>query len=77
MDKIENFEDINGGVKKAVGKYIVRQELCVKCNICADFCVEKAIHINGNGVYAIDDSLCTRCGACATACPSSAIHAIR
>jgi len=52
--------------------YIV-EELCTRCNICAEVCPYGAVEIHG-GRYRINPWICEGCITCSAACPPKAIR---
>lgn len=66
--------NINGGVAQALDHIIIRSDKCTKCNVCADYCTNKAIVISQNGVYSIRQDLCNKCGICVGVRPVGAIR---
>ena len=76
MEELKDLESAVGGDKREVIDHpIIREDLCTKCNICVDFCTDKAIVLKGNS-YFILANLCTRCGSCIDRCPTDAIRGI-
>lgn len=55
-------------------QYIIIEEKCSSCGLCADVCPVEAI--SQMGPYAIDDQLCIKCGVCLDECPSMAIKVV-
>lgn len=55
-------------------QYIIIEEKCSACGLCADVCPVEAI--SQIGPYSIDDQLCIQCGICLDECPSMAIELI-
>ena len=64
---------ITGGTVQPLDHFIIRSDICVKCNVCADYCTSGAIKIV-NGVYTIDQSICDKCGTCLGVCPVGAVR---
>ena len=65
--------EVSGGAAKALDHFIIRSDICVKCNVCAAYCTNGAIVFN-NGVYTIDQTKCDKCGTCLGVCPVGAIR---
>lgn len=62
------------GVCKALLNYIVIDDKCKKCGICAAKCPVNCISgTKGKTVYHIDTEKCIKCNACLEACPFDAI----
>ena len=51
--------------------YIIIEDKCSSCGLCADVCPVEAI--SPIGVYKIKAELCISCGLCQESCPSMAI----
>jgi len=51
--------------------YIILEDKCSSCGLCADVCPVEAI--SPIGVYRIKSELCISCGLCLESCPSDAI----
>lgn len=64
---------VSGGAVHALDHFIIRSDICVKCNVCADYCTSGAI-VFANGVYSISQSICDKCGTCLGVCPVGAIR---
>lgn len=67
------LNSVSGGAAQALDHFIIRSDICVKCNVCADYCTRGAI-IFINGVYTIKRDLCDKCGTCLGVCPVGAIR---
>lgn len=67
------LNSVSGGASIALDHFIIRSDLCVKCNVCADYCTNGAI-VFQNGVYTIKRDLCDKCGTCIGVCPAGAIR---
>ena len=59
--------------KIADGYSMIKNNLCIGCELCVDACVFKAITKDEDGNLTINDDRCIYCGACKTACPARAI----
>jgi len=62
------------GICQAFMHYVINQEKCTKCHICARNCPTKAIIGKPKEKHTIDDNLCIKCGLCVTKCPQKAIE---
>lgn len=63
------------GVCRALLDYVIDEEKCVACGLCARECVAKAIMGEKKGKpYFIDRQKCLKCGACLARCPKGAIY---
>ena len=51
--------------------YVINQDKCIKCGVCATVCPVGAIKLV-DGKYTIDPNLCIMCGSCAGVCPMQA-----
>lgn len=51
--------------------YIILEDKCSNCGLCADVCPVEAI--SPIGIYKIKAKLCIACGLCQESCPSAAI----
>ncbi|MCX8032268.1 MAG: 4Fe-4S binding protein [Thermoleophilia bacterium] len=73
----EHIEDrrCRAGVCQRLVRYLIDQDLCAACGVCADACAQGAI-VEEAGVYTIDANRCTACGACAAECPAGAIQKV-
>lgn len=62
------------GVCRALLDYLVDEEKCIACGICARACMVDAIVGEKKGQpYFIDRQKCLKCGACVATCPKDAI----
>ncbi len=62
------------GVCVAFLKYVVVEEKCKKCGLCARACPTRAIIGRPKEIHRIDNELCVKCGLCVTKCPTKAIE---
>lgn len=69
------------GACKDLVKYVILEDRCIACRICAKICPVNCIHPtgpelkNGKKTYVIDQDVCIKCGACLPECPTK-INAI-
>ena len=61
------------GVCQALLSYVVIEEKCKGCNICAKNCPTNCIIGKPKTPYVIDQANCVKCGVCMTKCPFKAI----
>lgn len=61
-------EPFVGGVK-----YFIKQELCLACGLCEQYCQVNAIKNSVDHGVTIDEFTCEGCGFCAKICPANAI----
>jgi NADP-reducing hydrogenase subunit HndC len=61
------------GVCKSMIRYVVQEDLCKTCGICARNCPVKCISGSKGVPYVIDQDKCIKCGACMAKCPFKAI----
>jgi uncharacterized protein (DUF362 family)/Pyruvate/2-oxoacid:ferredoxin oxidoreductase delta subunit len=52
----------------------VRDELCIRCGVCAGICSRNAVCKQEDGRYVVDDRRCILCMCCAESCPRHAIY---
>jgi len=63
------------GVCRALLDYVIDEEKCIACGLCAKNCVAHAITGEKKGrPYFIDRQKCLKCGACLARCPREAIY---
>ncbi|MCL5779439.1 MAG: NADH-quinone oxidoreductase subunit NuoF [Firmicutes bacterium] len=62
------------GVCTAFLQYVVLEEKCRKCGLCARSCPARAIIGKPKESYRIDTDLCIKCGLCISKCPAKAIE---
>ena len=62
------------GVCVAFLQYVVIEEKCKKCGLCARACPTRAIIGRPKEIHRIDNELCVKCGLCVTKCPTKAIE---
>ena len=61
------------GVCVSMLRYMVVEELCKHCGLCAKNCPAQCISGNKNTSYVIDNEKCLKCGVCMEKCPFKAI----
>jgi NADP-reducing hydrogenase subunit HndC len=61
------------GVCKSMIHYIVNNDICKRCGICARNCPVDCISGDKNTEYVIDQEKCIKCGLCMQKCPFKAI----
>lgn len=62
------------GVCTAFLQFVIIQERCRKCGLCARSCPTRAILGKPKQIHSIDHDLCVKCGVCVTKCPAKAIE---
>ena len=62
------------GVCKALVKFVVEQEHCEGCGVCAASCPSKCISERQDETKLVDNEVCIACGVCMDLCPVRAIH---
>ncbi|WP_429159455.1 NADH-quinone oxidoreductase subunit NuoF [Desulfitispora alkaliphila] len=62
------------GVCTAFLKYVIEEEKCRKCGLCARTCPVQAISGKPKQLYSIDNEACIKCGLCISKCPTKAIE---
>jgi len=62
-------------IKEVRGLYpVVSKEKCLRCNLCAAVCPERAMVRDWDGYPLALEGLCTACGSCVAACPEGALR---
>lgn len=64
------------GVCQALLKYVIKEDKCKSCGLCAKSCPVDAISGERKKPYVIDEEVCIKCGACMGKCPFHAIEKI-
>ena len=68
-----NEKKCPSGVCQALLEYVVTEEKCKGCTLCAKACPVNAIKGKVKEKHVIDGSACIKCGACVEKCPFGAI----
>ncbi|HHW31956.1 MAG TPA: NADH-quinone oxidoreductase subunit NuoF [Clostridiaceae bacterium] len=68
-----NDKKCPAGVCKSMMKYVIHEEQCKSCGICAKNCPVGAISGERKKPYVIDQDKCIKCGVCMSKCPFKAI----
>ncbi|MBD3191240.1 MAG: 4Fe-4S dicluster domain-containing protein [Candidatus Heimdallarchaeota archaeon] len=55
---------------------VAKEEACIGCGTCVDFCPLQSITLNDEGKAQIDESKCCGCGQCAYQCPQNIIEMV-
>lgn len=58
-------------------KPVINHDLCNRCKICSDFCVDGIVYRVKGEPIVIDYDYCKGCGICANECPLNAIEMVR
>ncbi|SHH16637.1 NADH-quinone oxidoreductase subunit NuoF [Tepidibacter thalassicus] len=61
------------GVCQALLQYVIDEDKCKGCTLCAKACPVNAISGNVKEAHVIDTDVCIKCGACVAKCPFGAI----
>ena len=61
------------GVCVSMLRYVIMEDLCKRCGLCARNCPAQCISGNKNTPYVIDNDKCLKCGVCMEKCPFKAI----
>ena len=64
------------GVCRALTTFVISEEKCTGCTLCAKVCPTDAITGERKKRHTIDQALCTRCGACRTVCKFDAVDTV-
>lgn len=65
------------GVCTAFLQFVIKEDKCRKCGLCARSCPVRAIIGKPKQLHRIDTDLCIKCGQCMTKCPAKAIEKIQ
>ena len=71
---IKYIKKCSAGVCKNLVKYIVNQNRCEGCSVCAASCPSKCITVRLDETKIIDNEVCVECGTCYNLCPVGAIY---
>ena len=61
------------GVCVSMLRYVIMEDLCKRCGLCARNCPAQCISGSKNTPYVIDNDKCLKCGVCMEKCPFKAI----
>ena len=61
------------GVCKNLMRYVIKEEICKRCGICAKNCPGGCVEGSKTEGYEIDQEKCLKCGVCMSKCPFHAI----
>ena len=61
------------GVCVSMLRYVIMEDLCKRCGLCARNCPAQCISGSKNTPYVIDNDKCIKCGVCMEKCPFKAI----
>jgi pyruvate ferredoxin oxidoreductase delta subunit len=65
-------------IRVVTGFYpVVEREKCIRCNLCAAVCPDRAMVRDWEGYPLAIEELCTSCGSCFAACPEGALKESR
>lgn len=68
-----NEKTCPSGVCKSITRYVIHEDACKSCGICARNCPVGCISGEKKKPYKIDQDKCTKCGTCMEKCPFKAI----
>ncbi|MEN8907419.1 MAG: NADH-quinone oxidoreductase subunit NuoF [Clostridiales bacterium] len=68
-----NDHKCSAGVCKSMLSYVINNDICKNCGICARNCPASCIEGEKGKSYKIDQDECLKCGVCMTKCPFKAI----
>lgn len=69
-----NEKKCPAGVCTAFLQFVIKEDKCRKCGLCARTCPSRAIIGKPKQLHSIDTDLCIKCGLCMTKCPAKAIE---